>query len=78
MTDDDRRWMADGERYGWEMPSASWWKRLPIIRRFRAAWGHYRVDRHNDLMAFIGLIPTGYDRWVLYGIARGFERKKGR
>jgi hypothetical protein len=72
--DDDARWRADGVRYGWVMPTAPWWKRLLVIRHFRAAWGHHQVHRHNDLFAHMGLIPTGYDAWVLYGIARGLER----
>ena len=41
--------------------------------------GSSPVDYHiaTILNAVISgdLIPTGYDDWVLYGIARGFERE---
>lgn len=75
MTDDDVRWRQDGVRHKWAMPYAPRWKRLPIIRRFRAIWHAFRVDRHNALHSAMGMIPTGYDDWILYGIARGFERE---
>jgi hypothetical protein len=52
-------WQEDAATYGWIMPTAPWYARLPIIRHFRA----------------IGRIPTGYDEWVIYGIATGRERK---
>lgn len=72
--DDHKRWLADGMAHGWSMPTAPWWKRLPIIRRFRAAWAAGRVAEHDAFYGRLGLIRTGYDRWVLWGIAHGFER----
>ena len=69
-------WLDDKQRNGWEMPSASWWKRLPIIRHIRAAYYRFQVDRHNSFYRALGKIPTGYDSWVIYGIAKGMERKQ--
>jgi len=74
MTDDDKRWHEDGVRLGWVMPTAPWWKRLPIVRWFRWQWHRWQVDGHNRFHAMRGALPSGYDAWVLYGIARGFER----
>jgi len=74
MTDDDKRWQEDGARFGWEMPSASWWKRMPVIRAIRYAWNRVQVERHARFHVLRGALPSGYDSWVLYGIARGFER----
>lgn len=73
MTDLER-WIEDGERHGWVMPSAPWWKRLPIIRQVRAAWARHKVDQHNAFWMAMGSIPTGYDSWVIFGIWHGKER----
>lgn len=74
----DKRWIKDGEKNGWVMPKAVWWKRLPIIRRIRASFLFLRVSRHNGMWArATGAIPSGYDSWVLYGIAMGQERTTG-
>ena len=73
MTDLER-WKEDAADFGWTMPSASWWKRLPIIRHIRAAWLGWKVERHYALWKAMGAMQTGYDSWVLYGIAHGFER----
>jgi hypothetical protein len=73
MTDDER-WMEDGQTNGWVMPAASWWKRILVVRRLRAMWFSIQVERHNRMWRSIGSIPTGYDSWVIYGIATGKER----
>jgi hypothetical protein len=68
-------WLEDKEANGWKMPSAVWWKRLPVIRHIRAIYYKGRVSRHNAFWISVGQIPTGYDSWVVYGIARGMERR---
>jgi len=73
MTDDEQ-WEKDSRDFGWEMPRAAWWKRLPVIRRFRAAFAAAHVNQHNAFWTSLGSIPSGYDRWVVYGIATGKER----
>lgn len=67
-------WEQDGIANGWTMPAAAWWKRLPVIRRFRAIAANWKVQRHNRFWRSLGRIPTGYDSWVVYGIAMGKER----
>lgn len=74
MSDDLIRWRQDGERNGWQMPTAPRWKRLPIIRRIRAAHHAARVWRHDAAWSAFGLVPTGYDEWVIFGMAMGMER----
>lgn len=71
----DPHWIEDGEVNDWVMPRAAWWKRLPVIRRFRAAWHGLRVAVHQDAWTrATGALHSGYDNWVLYGIAKGQER----
>ena len=69
----DADWASDGIRNGWTMPSASWWKVLPGIRHCRALWHFTELERHDRFYRQLGMIPTGYDRWVLYGIWHGLE-----
>ena len=73
----DENWRADQRMRGWVMPCASGWKRFPFVRNIRAAYHSGRVARHNRLWGATGGVPTGYDAWVLYGMARGFERAPG-
>jgi hypothetical protein len=73
MTDDEL-WLEDMRINNWLMPFAPWWKRLPVIRHFRAAMLRNQVAQHDAFWLNTGLIPSGYDRWVIYGIARGYER----
>jgi hypothetical protein len=73
MTDREY-WELDGKAYGWIMPQAAWWKRLPVIRHIRCAYLAGQVRRHNAFWTGAGKIPTGYDNWVLYGIRIGKER----
>ena len=62
---------------GWIMPTAPWWKRLPIIRNIRAACLMWRVESHYSAWGSIGAFGrSGYDEWVIWGIANGFERKQ--
>lgn len=75
MSDDDL-WHEDARRHGWVMPAAAWWQRLPIIRHVRAAWHSRQVKAWESMWRSVGLVPRGYDRWVIYGIATGKERKK--
>lgn len=75
MDDKHKYWLEDGKAYGWVMPSAPWWRRLPIIRHIRAIRGRIAVARHNAFWIYMGKIPSGYDNWVLYGIWHGLERK---
>ena len=67
-------WMKDKREFGWEMPAAPVWKRLPIIRHVRAAYYRHQVNKHNAFWMTLGKIPTGYDSWVIYGIAKGLDR----
>lgn len=71
-------WIDQAGRHGWIMPRASWWKRLPIIRHCRAIYHAMGVHRHNTLWRSAGMIPTGYDEWVLHGIWHGKERPNDR
>lgn len=72
--DDLGRWLQDQQSNGWEMPRAAWWKRLPVIRNFRAAAHGLKVAQNERFWGRIGMIPSGYDRWVLFGIHKGLER----
>lgn len=65
MRDDD--WKTIKARFGWKMPDAPWWKRLPIIRHIRArVWHAFMTFWNNSNLVL-------YDKWFLYGISRGFE-----
>lgn len=67
-------WHKDREKHAWVMPAAPAWKRLPVIRYFRFVWHNFNAQRHNARWRALGMVPTGYDSWVFYGIARGWER----
>ena len=68
-------WLEDAKNNGWEMPRAAWWKRLPVIRRVRAVYHAWHVNRHQRMWTeATGALHSGYDRWVIYGIATGMER----
>lgn len=67
------QWMKDGQDNGWTMPRAAWWKRLPVIRHVRVIYHLVQLERQNRFWISVGKIPTGYDEWVIYGIARGME-----
>ena len=69
-----REWRETGDRCGWEMPTAARWKRLPVVRHVRAIRAAFAVERHYR--AFPWGIRTGYDEWVLWGMAHGLERNE--
>lgn len=71
----DEYWLHNAARYGWVMPSAPWWKRLPLVRHIRYWRLFFAVLEHERFCISLGKIPQGYDRWVLYGIWHGMERK---
>jgi hypothetical protein len=74
MTESERNWLDDAEDNGWLMPSAPKWKRLPVVRHIRAMYHSWRVSRHQQMWtAATGALHSGYDRWVIYGMARGWE-----
>jgi hypothetical protein len=74
MSDDLQRWLQDGHDNKWTMPAAPFWKRLPVVRHFRAAWKSIEVAEHDAFYRGLGLLSTGYDRWVLWGMKKGLER----
>lgn len=73
MTDLER-WEEVGEEFNWDMPTTTWWKRLPIIRHVRATYHAIMVDRHERMWCSMGALSSGYDQWVLWGIWHGKER----
>jgi hypothetical protein len=77
MTESMERWLEDGLQNNWQMPRAAWWKRLPGVRHVRAVWHVGRVAQYQAYYRSMGLLPTGYDEWVLWGIAHGMERGRG-
>jgi hypothetical protein len=70
-------WKKDGEDFGWIMPSAPWWKKLPVVRHVRAIIYRVEVRQWNAAMRSVGMVRSGYDEWVLYGIACGMETRDG-
>jgi hypothetical protein len=73
MTDTEREWHEDGERNGWSLPAkAPSWKRLPVIRHVRTIVNAWRVDQHESVWRSVGMTPTGFDHWVLFGMWRGW------
>lgn len=68
-------WIKQATENGWVMPPEARWMRLPIIRRIRAFWALYRVERWY---AQVPGIRTGYVEWVVYGIAHGLRTFGGR
>jgi hypothetical protein len=67
-------WEQDAIDFGWVMPTAPRWKRLPVIRHVRAIWLSGKVARQTYAYIQFGFIPSGYDKWVLRGIWIGKER----
>lgn len=70
---DMERWHQSASDYGWKMPSAPWWKRLPVIRHIRAKWTQIQVERWYAYGPGSIGIRSGYDSWVIYGIWHGKE-----
>ena len=73
MNTSDTAWHEDKVNNGWGMPPAPAWKRMPIIRHIRSIYHSIGVARHEALWMGMGFTPRGYDRWVVYGIRRGWE-----
>jgi hypothetical protein len=67
-------WSEVGKRNGWVMPAAPRWKRLPVVRHLRALRAAWYVYENEAFWGRLGMIPNGYDRWVLHGIWKGRER----
>lgn len=74
MADPITEWREIGERNGWRMPPSPWWKRLPVVRHVRVLWHSYHLVRHEQIARSLGMIPTGADAWVLWGMLRGLDR----
>ncbi len=70
------RWQKDGYEFGWTMPYAAAWKRLPVIRHIRAISAKIQIERWYSFgPGSIGL-RSGYDDWIVYGIWSGQERSQ--
>ena len=78
MTDPDslHEWQRHAALSGWTMPRVPGWWRWWGVRHVRAIWGGFGLARHDAFYRRMGLIPTGYDRWVLFGIWHGLELKQ--
>ena len=74
MTEDEKLWHEQKAHHGWKLPPpAARWKRLPVIRHIRAAFLSVAVELHYSRWASVGFFGrTGYDRWVIYAIYRGW------
>lgn len=68
MSSDYDRWRHDGLSNSWAMPPVSRWRRLPIIRHLRAVYGAWRAEQFYEPFSRMGMLNTGYDRWVVSGI----------
>ena len=68
-----RCWYEEQKAEGWELPAkAHRALRLPLIRWIRYIHSAIRLYRHNRRWMEEGLLPGGYDEWVLYAIFRGW------
>ena len=76
MTDPLTLWGYEGRGRGWTMPRVPGWWRWWGVRHVRCVWHSWQVDRHEELYGKLGLVPVGYDRWVLFGIWHGLELKQ--
>lgn len=79
MSESEKMWLEDAARNGWVMPRASWWKRLWGIRHVRYIHHSIQAQKFRNMTAAMGLGIGGvpqFDRWVLYGILTGKERRK--
>ena len=74
MNESEKNWFNDAMSNGWIMPSVVWWKRLPVIRHFRHAHHLRKATQFNAVVSSAGL--PQYDRWVLYGMVKGYESVK--
>ncbi len=67
-------WRRDGELNGWTMPTAPWWKRLPIIRHLRAVRAAVEVETWYVYGPGRFGVRMGLDEWIVYGIWKGQEK----
>ena len=71
---DDIRWAAVRDSFGWELPElGSPWTRWPVVRNFRAFVTAWRVEQHYSMG--LGMLDLQYrvsPDWVVYAIARGW------
>ena len=67
-------WLNEGREYGWNMPTFSLWKRLPLIRHVFVLYTAVKIYRHESMWRAVGAIPSGYDHWVLYGLWHNYRR----
>lgn len=73
VTQSDMDWLMTGERCFWELPEPALaiWRRRPF--RWVRAWiAGINVEAHDAEMRRWRLLPSGYDRWVIYAIRRGW------
>ncbi len=69
----DASWRQLKEEEGWELPpKAPALLRLPVIRYPRYLWHTMRFNAHATIWSSVGMVPQDYDRWVLYGMYRGW------
>lgn len=68
-------WDEEGDRFGWKMPFAPWWKRAPFVRHLRSICNLIGVERWYSSGPGIMGLRSGYDDWVLFGMWFGWERK---
>jgi hypothetical protein len=69
---EDKLWEEHRVKYKWQLPKkANWFLRLPVIRYCRWFTLNIKATFHNDTWGALGLIPSGYDAWVLYAIYKG-------
>jgi hypothetical protein len=73
QTQSDMQWYVDGDRHGWLLPPSAgrFWRSWPM-RWFRGVVLTWNVVRHEEFFRQLGLISSGFDRWVLYAIWRGW------
>lgn len=75
MTLDEQRWHEDRLRHRWSLPRKAMWPlRLPVIRHIRAVITGWRAESYAAAWSSVGIGAgvSGYDRWVMYAIARGW------
>lgn len=68
------KWRTWQKEYGYTMPFAPWWKRLPIVRHCRAKWAQFNIERWYAYGPGSIGIRSGYDDWVVFGIWHGLEQ----
>ena len=66
-----QKWRETGIKNRWTMPKTWGISRLPIIRHVRTLLAAWAVERHYAVYESMGLLHTGYDEWVLWGLWRG-------